>query len=325
MGRDDAESGLVQLSAFCTPIGWIGLVGLRQTLVLVSIGHKTKDGLMKRVAERLSQQTGARPGAVADWNPELRDRIERYCEGEIVDFSDVTIPLSDHTLFAQAVLRAVRGVRYGQTRTYGQIATKVAAPRAARAVGRVLAANRFPLIVPCHRVVAATGRLGGFSAPRGIELKRQLLQMTEEAGLKSTVTCVGWPESDEVRNLLGKAWAALWPSDDNLINRAKCSAKLAELASLGIPTVAENVGENRLYVPSELLVESGDVEGFVKRAVELVQNKAFRRKMSRKAREKVVPHLLWANLVEAVVEFYHAVGKWGAGPRSSLSKQGDER
>ena len=177
MGRDDAESGLVQLSAFCTPIGWIGLVGLRQTLVLVSIGHKTKDGLMKRVAERLSQQTGARPGAVADWNPELRDRIERYCEGEIVDFSDVTIPLSDHTLFAQAVLRAVRGVRYGQTRTYGQIATKVAAPRAARAVGRVLAANRFPLIVPCHRVVAATGRLGGFSAPRGIELKRQLLQM----------------------------------------------------------------------------------------------------------------------------------------------------
>jgi len=61
--------------------------------------------------------------------------------------------------------------------TYGQLATRAGSPRSARAVGNVMASNRVPLIIPCHRVVAAGGALGGFSAPHGTRLKRRLLKL----------------------------------------------------------------------------------------------------------------------------------------------------
>ena len=75
--------------------------------------------------------------------------------------------------FHQAVLRAARRIPRGQVRTYGQIATQLGKPGAARAVGNALAANPFPLAIPCHRVVRAGGRLGGFGG--GHALKRALL------------------------------------------------------------------------------------------------------------------------------------------------------
>ena len=134
--------------------------------------------------------------------------------------------------------------------------------------------------------------------------EESFLRMVEDAGLGDTVSCLGWLEPDEIRRLLGEAWAALWPSDDNLINRAKCSAKLAELASLGIPTVAEDVGENRLYVPPELLVPSGDNTSFVEKATALARDESFRQEMSRKARARVIPHLVWDNLADALMRFY---------------------
>jgi methylated-DNA-[protein]-cysteine S-methyltransferase len=77
--------------------------------------------------------------------------------------------------FQRAVVGHCRRIPPGQTLTYGQLAARVGRPRAARAVGRVMATNRFPLIVPCHRVVAAGGVLGGFSAPQGLAMKKRLL------------------------------------------------------------------------------------------------------------------------------------------------------
>ncbi len=84
------------------------------------------------------------------------------------------------TPFQRRVLRAAMRIPYGQTRTYGQIARAIGAPRAARAVGQALGANPFAPVVPCHRVIAGDGSLGGFSAADGLKIKRKLLQM--EAG-----------------------------------------------------------------------------------------------------------------------------------------------
>jgi methylated-DNA-[protein]-cysteine S-methyltransferase len=89
---------------------------------------------------------------------------------------DVLAKMSDYSEFYQAVWRACASIPKGETRTYGWIAKAIGRPKAARAVGRALGANPFAPIVPCHRVVGATGALTGFSAPGGIAVKRRLLQ-----------------------------------------------------------------------------------------------------------------------------------------------------
>jgi len=84
--------------------------------------------------------------------------------------------------FRRAVYEAVRAIPRGEVRTYADIARAIGRPRAARAVGRALAVNRLPLVIPCHRVVSAQGDLRGFSAPGGITFKAQLLTW-ERTGL----------------------------------------------------------------------------------------------------------------------------------------------
>ncbi|GIS60136.1 MAG: hypothetical protein CM1200mP2_23610 [Planctomycetaceae bacterium] len=78
-------------------------------------------------------------------------------------------------------MKHVRQVGYGQTTSYGEVARKIGRPGAARAVGTAMANNTVPILIPCHRVIAASGRLGGFSAPRGTRLKQRLLDLEADA------------------------------------------------------------------------------------------------------------------------------------------------
>ena len=87
----------------------------------------------------------------------------------------VPVDLSGVPAFQRRVLQALRRVPYGRTITYGQLAARAGRPRAARAVGQAMAHNPVPLIVPCHRVVASGGGLGGFGG--GLALKRRLLAL----------------------------------------------------------------------------------------------------------------------------------------------------
>ncbi|OQO90328.1 cysteine methyltransferase [Saccharomonospora piscinae] len=131
------------------------------------------------------------PGAVEDDPPaEVTSVIERVAalfRGEPVDLSAVPLDLAAVPAFPRRVYEVVLAVPAGRTVTYGEVAARLGEPGAARAVGRALGANRFAPIVPCHRVLAANGGLGGFSAPGGVATKQRLLALerarAEQPGL----------------------------------------------------------------------------------------------------------------------------------------------
>lgn len=164
-----------QLSIFPTELGWFGLLGETRSVRVLAIGHMLADEVRAAMAPRLVSDAGA--FEESDWYPELRVRLQQYASGRQVDFCDIAVNVPRRTPFQQRVVATVRQIPYGGTATYGRVAKEARSPRAARAVGRVMATNPVPLIIPCHRVVAAGGKLGGFSAPQGIVLKSKLLVM----------------------------------------------------------------------------------------------------------------------------------------------------
>jgi methylated-DNA-[protein]-cysteine S-methyltransferase len=111
------------------------------------------------------------------WATSLIARLKLFAAGEKVDFADVPLSLEHLTTFGARVIAACRSIPWRQTKSYGELAAECGSPGAARAVGSVMAKNRYPLIVPCHRVLAAGGDLGGYSAPDGLAMKRRLLAM----------------------------------------------------------------------------------------------------------------------------------------------------
>lgn len=108
------------------------------------------------------------------------DLMRSWASGARVDFSRVPLDLQC-SAFAKKLYDAARRIPPGQTVTYGALARRIGKPRAARAVGTTLGRNPVPVIVPCHRIVAASG-LGGFSATGGLRLKRRLLALEARAG-----------------------------------------------------------------------------------------------------------------------------------------------
>ncbi|NLE07871.1 MAG: methylated-DNA--[protein]-cysteine S-methyltransferase [Dehalococcoidales bacterium] len=106
--------------------------------------------------------------------PELIDLLKRYFKGERVAF-DVKLDFSGATDFQRRVWQAARRIPYGESRSYGWVAAQAKNPRASRAAGNALGRNPFPVIVPCHRVIAGDGTIGGFSS--GLAMKRRLLAL----------------------------------------------------------------------------------------------------------------------------------------------------
>ena len=97
---------------------------------------------------------------------------------DLQDFSDLPYDFAALSEFNRAVLRATLNVKPGRTATYGEVALAIGQPAAAsRAVGTVLAGNRWPLLIPCHRIVAAGGKMTGFSGPGGVVTKTRLLTL----------------------------------------------------------------------------------------------------------------------------------------------------
>lgn len=106
------------------------------------------------------------------------NRVRRHLASDAQDFSDLAYDFSGIPPFNLAVLRATLAIKSGQIHSYGEIAAAIGeVPAASRAVGAALGANRWPLLIPCHRVVAADGRMTGFSGPGGVRTKTRLLAL----------------------------------------------------------------------------------------------------------------------------------------------------
>jgi len=121
----------------------------------------------------LSAREGPPPPAVQAAITGMTDLLD----GQPVDLTAVELDLERVPDFARQVYAVARTIPAGQTLSYGQIAARLGEPRLAREVGQALAQNPFPIVVPCHRVVAAGGRLGGFSAYGGVSTKQRLLEI----------------------------------------------------------------------------------------------------------------------------------------------------
>jgi methylated-DNA-[protein]-cysteine S-methyltransferase len=115
------------------------------------------------------------PAAPPDELAALPGAIARLLAGERVDFDDVQLDLAGADPFDARVFVAARSIAPGEVVSYGELAARVGADATARAVGQSLGRNRWPLVVPCHRVVASGSGLGGFSAPGGTATKQRLL------------------------------------------------------------------------------------------------------------------------------------------------------
>lgn len=118
-------------------------------------------------------------GAARDEAP-LAPFIElsrRYFNGQGADFTHVSCRLPEERTFAGKVLRECRKIPFGQSSSYSELARRIGQEDAARAVATVLSKNALPLVIPCHRVIYADGRPGGFSAEGGPPLKQRMLEL----------------------------------------------------------------------------------------------------------------------------------------------------
>lgn len=124
--------------------------------------------------DRSSSGTEAVP---PPWVAAIIERVKRHLGGDPQDFSDVRFDFSRLPKFHRQVLEATLKIKPGHVTTYGEIATQIGEPGAARSVGTALGDNPWPLLIPCHRVVAASGKMTGFSGPGGVATKSKLLAL----------------------------------------------------------------------------------------------------------------------------------------------------
>lgn len=162
----------VRAAAFETEIGCMAAAWQGGKLTRLTFGHDSTDEALEAI-DRLGHE-GRR---LAHAHKTLVARLQAYARGMRDDFRDVPVLLDGLSEFGQQVIRHCREIGYGCTLSYGQLAVKAGSPGAARAVGTVMANNRIPLIIPCHRVIASAGAIGGFSARNGVSMKRRLLEL----------------------------------------------------------------------------------------------------------------------------------------------------
>lgn len=171
-------------AAYClfeTPIGACGIAwretadsGSQVAVSAVQLPEATAQATESRVARKAGSNRASVPP------PEIATVIEKirlHLQGETQDFRGIAVDWEGATPFFRRVYEATREIPPGQTRTYGEIAKAVGQPAAAQEVGQAMAKNPVPIIVPCHRVSAAGGKLGGFSAPGGPATKAKLLAL----------------------------------------------------------------------------------------------------------------------------------------------------
>ena len=163
-------------TVFETALGFAGLAWNEVGIVRFQLPSASSDATTRNLSRRA-------PGAVATEPPrhiaDIVAAVKRYFAGEKVEFSRVILDLAGQDDLSREIYDAARRVGYGTTTTYGELAKTIGRTdwEAAREVGQAMAKNPVALIIPCHRVMAAGGKIGGFSAPGGVETKEKMLAL----------------------------------------------------------------------------------------------------------------------------------------------------
>ena len=159
---------------FETPSGFCGVAWSELGVTRFQLPMKSTEAAERRLTRRTRDvEAGAPRSEIA----EVVAAAKQYFEGEETDFSSVRLDLGGEDAFFRQVYEALRRVGWGRTTTYGALAKEVGAGSEAARVGEAMARNPAPLIIPCHRVLAAGGKIGGFSAPGGSKTKIRMLEL----------------------------------------------------------------------------------------------------------------------------------------------------
>ena len=159
---------------FETAIGDCGIVWGERGIAGVQLPESTAAATRARMLRRFRGAVESPP------TPEIErtiGAIRALLRGEPSDLSGVELDLEGLSAFQRSVYDVTRTIAPGRTLSYGEIAARIGTPRDAREVGKALGENPFPIVVPCHRVVAADGRMHGFSGTGGVKTKLRLLQI----------------------------------------------------------------------------------------------------------------------------------------------------
>ena len=159
---------------FETAAGWVGIMGSAAGLRRATLPQPSKRTACIALGDGLEDARETLPRFAG-----LMERYRAYFQGRRVDFA-ASLDLPGATPFQRSVWRSAGEIPYGQTRSYSWVAGRAGNPRAVRAVGQALAVNPLPIIVPCHRVLAKDGGLGGYSG--GLPVKQMLLELEAAAG-----------------------------------------------------------------------------------------------------------------------------------------------
>jgi methylated-DNA-[protein]-cysteine S-methyltransferase len=157
----------VSFALLSSRLGTIALVAKENRLISLDIARESRAVLRKRLCSQY-------PGATESMKPfaKLHRLLERFLQGAKVDF-DVPFDLGRMGDFTRRVLMEVKRIPHGRVVSYREIGRRLGYPMAARAVGQAVGRNPLPIVIPCHRVIASDGRLGGFGM--GCNVKEQLL------------------------------------------------------------------------------------------------------------------------------------------------------
>lgn len=161
---------------FETAIGSCAIAWNDSGLTWLQLPERDRDATLARLHAKVNDAAEMTTAAPA-WVKDAVARVREHLGGKPQDLARIPLDVSRVTPLTAKIYRAAQAVPAGRTTTYGELANIVGSPGAARAVGRAMATNPWPVIVPCHRVVSAGGGAGGFSAYGGLVTKQRMLQL----------------------------------------------------------------------------------------------------------------------------------------------------
>ena len=181
---------MIGYTTFPTAIGVCAIAWSTDAIVGTALPEPDQAGTIRH-ATRVYPEGIEAPAPA--WVRVVVKRIDHLLAGQVVHFTDVPLAFDGAKEFERHVYAASLAIPHGETRTYGALAAEIGRPGAARGVGRALGRNPIPIIVPCHRIVAADGRTGGFSAPGGVSTKMKLLEIERaRSGSQASLFDLPW-------------------------------------------------------------------------------------------------------------------------------------